>query len=234
MSSIYFGNEFIIVKPSYKQTNEHKHNMLHLFVGNSVLSMNAGNETIVGRLIILDKNIVHRAPDGDVKYFLFIDPTSHFADKLKKHYINEYGFYSSEDDSLSSEKETSFDKIINILALFFGEDVFMKKAECDPRILRMMEEIDTFKCVDKKVSDIAKEYGYSESYLTHLFKNETGIPLKNYMLMRQFEYAWTKISNGCKITEAVTDAGFSSSSHFSDVCQKLTGISAMDVMKELS
>lgn len=95
----------------------------------------------------------------------------------------------------------------------------------------MMEEIDAFKYTDKKVSDIARSYGYSESYLTHLFKKETGVPLKNYMLMRQFEYAWTLISKGCKITEAAMEAGFSSSSHFSDVCQKLTGISAMDVMK---
>ena len=231
MSDICFGNEFIIVKPTYKQTREHKHNMLHLFVGSERLSLIVGDKTVGGKLIILEKNIIHKAPNGNVQYFLLINPSSCFSQKLRKDYINEYGFYASEDDYLSSEGDILFDDIKNKLSVFFGAEVFMRKTECDRRILQMLEEIDAFKYTDKKVSDIAKNYGYSESYLTHLFKKETGVPLKNYMLMRRLEYAWMMISKGYKITEAVMYAGFSSSSHFSDVCRKLTGISAMDVMK---
>ena len=233
MSSIYFGNEYIIVKPTYTQTREHKHNMLHLFVGNSRLSLDVKGVKAEGMMIILEKNIIHKAPDGEVKYFLFIDPTSRFAERLRKDYINEHGFYAGDEDVLYADKELFFDEIKGRLISLFGADVFMKKYDCDQRIIQLMKEIDSYKCVDKKVSDIARNYGYSESYLTHLFKSETGVPLKNYMLMRQFEYAWTMISKGYKITEAVMYAGFNSSSHFSDVCQKLTGISAMDVMKEL-
>jgi AraC-like DNA-binding protein len=232
MSSIYFDNGYIIVKPSYKHTRKHKHNMLHLFAGRG-LKILADESIAEGKLIILEKNIYHKVLDGDVEYFMFIDPTSRFAEMLRRDYINEYGFYSSDNDYLLAEENISFEEIKNKLDVFFGEEVFMKKSECDSRILRLMEEIDSFKCVEKKVSDIAEEYGYSESYLTHLFKKETGIPFKNYMLMRQFEYAWIMINKGSRITDAVMEAGFSSSQHFSDVCQKLTGISAMDVMREL-
>jgi len=106
MSDICFGNEFIIVKPTYKQTREHKHNMLHLFVGSERLSLIVGDKTVGGKLIILEKNIIHKAPNGNVQYFLLINPSSCFSQKLRKDYINEYGFYASEDDYLSSESRS--------------------------------------------------------------------------------------------------------------------------------
>lgn len=230
MSKIYFEKNYILIKPSYKQTNEHKHNMLHLFVGKSMLTLSCEKGEVCGRVIALDKDIKHRAPEGELDYFLFIDPTTELAGKIKTEFMKEMGVFSWDDDSLYLGKDFSPDMVKSRLSHFFGEDELEKNNNIDKRITEIMNRIDSFDFRGKRVSDLAAEYGYSESYLAHLFKRETGIPLKNYMLMRQFEYAWVMIADGKKITDAVLDAGFGSSSHFSDVCQRMTGVSVMDVM----
>ena len=99
--------------------------------------------------------------------------------------------------------------------------------------MKLLEDIDAFCYLGKRVSDIAYNLGYSESYLSHLFKSEAGVSLKSYLLMKQFEYVWTKITQGEEITSVSLDAGFASPSHFADVCLKLTGISAKDVLKQI-
>jgi methylphosphotriester-DNA--protein-cysteine methyltransferase len=108
----------------------------------------------------------------------------------------------------------------------------MRRATIDERITEALNEIDSFKCLGVKVPELANRYSYSESFFTHLFKKETGISLKSYLLMKQFEFAWKEISKGKKITDAVMDAGFASPSHFSDVCRRMTGISAVNVLKK--
>jgi len=234
MSRLFFEKEYIAVIPSYKQTDEHKHNMMHLFVGTDPLVLECERGTVKGKIIILDKNIIHKGPEGNLEYFLFIDPTSLFGRKVRKEYLKDSCFCSFDTDVLSNIGDFSSKQFENKLVSFFGEEIFGDDTDLDPRIQELIRRIDTFEHIGKKVSDIAEEAGYSESYLTHLFKKETGIPLKNYMLMREFEYAYKKIASGEKITDAVLEAGFGSSSHFSDVCRKLTGISVMDVMREKS
>ncbi len=232
MSWLFFEKEYIAVIPSYKQTDEHKHNMMHLFVGTDPLVLECERGTVKGKIIILDKNIIHKGPEGNLEYFLFIDPTSLFGRRLRKEYLKESCFCTFDTEVLSCNGDFSPERFDSKLVSFFGEEIFGVDTDIDPRILDLIQKIDSFNHIGKKVTDIAEEAGYSVSYLTHLFKKETGIPLKNYMLMREFEYAYQKIVSGAKITDAVLDAGFGSSSHFSDVCRKLTGISVMDVMRK--
>ncbi len=123
------------------------------------------------------------------------------------------------------------ERIENCLTDLFGEVLHTKRDGIDPRVLPILEKADRFEYLDKHVRDLAQELFYSESYVAHLFKKETGVNLKNYLLLRRFEYVWKKISSGEQITQTVMEAGFSSSSHFSDTCRKLTGISALEVMR---
>lgn len=60
--------------------------MLHLFVGSERLSLIVGTKIVEGKLIVLEKNIIHKAPNGHVQYFLLIDPTSRFSQSLRKDY----------------------------------------------------------------------------------------------------------------------------------------------------
>jgi len=200
--------------------------MLHVFVGNDLLSME-GSEP--GRLIILEQNVVHRGPEGDIAFFLFVDPTSNFADVLRKDYLKGKAVFSSVEPCLSFKMDE--EGIRSFIAGKFGGACFVRRENIDCRISMLLEEIDNYRYLDSKVTDIAGKMNYSESYLTHLFKTETGVSLKGYLLLRRFEYVWQKLSAGEKMTTAILEAGFASPSHFSDTCRKLTGISASDVLR---
>ncbi len=231
MSKIFFSDELIVVVPSYSQTEMHKHNMLHIFVSEEMLKMEIDGDIIEGKNIVLEQDVIHKGPVGKLNYFLFVDATSSFADLLRNKWLKTKKYAVIDSDCLKL-LEISEESVKQVITDFFGRNSLMRRTTIDKRIIEVLNEIDSFRCLGVKVPELANRYAYSESFFTHLFKKETGISLKSYLLMKQFEFAWKEISKGKKITDAVMDAGFASPSHFSDVCRKMTGISAVNVLKK--
>jgi len=225
MFKLFFEETYIIVVPSFKDTLVHRHNMLHVFFGTENLSLNAGGKEVNGNVIVLENDVEHKAPDGEIAFFLFVDPTSYFAEVLREKFLKGEKICAPDFSLIQFEKASLKEDIIKNIVIDFAGDFEFSKLKLDERVLQILKNIDDFKHLGVRVTDLAGKYCYSESYLTHLFKNETGIALKSYLLMRQFEYVWHEIMKGKSLTEASMDAGFSSPSHFSDVCRKLTGIS---------
>ncbi len=228
---LYFEKTYIIVVPTFKDTLVHHHNMLHVFFGNGDLQLSAGGQELRGNVIILENDLEHKAPDGEIAFFLFVDPTSHFAEVLREKFLRGQPAVSVDLPGAKFNKAQLTEQIIKKTVFDFAGEVQLSKLNLDERILQILKNIDDFKHLGARVSELADKYSYSESYLTHLFKNETGIALKSYLLMRQFEYVWREVMKGRSLTEASMDAGFSSPSHFSDVCRKLTGISVTKVLE---
>ena len=232
MFKLFFEKTYVIVVPSFKDTLVHRHNMLHVFFGNGNLSVNVDGKDVCGNVIILENDIEHKAPDGEIAFFLFVDPTSHFAEVLREKFLKGEPVAAFNLADARFDKSALTEESIKKNVFDFAGEVQLSKLNLDERILQILNDIDSFKHLGSRVSELADKYSYSESYLTHLFKNETGIALKSYLLMRQFEYVWREVMKGRSLTEASLDAGFSSPSHFSDVCRKLTGISVTKVLEK--
>ena len=232
MFKLFFEKTYVIVVPSFKDTLVHRHNMLHVFFGNGNLSVNVDGKDVCGNVIILENDIEHKAPDGEIAFFLFVDPTSHFAEVLREKFLKGEPVAAFNLADARFDKAALTEESIKKNVFDFAGEVQLSKLNLDERILQILNDIDSFKHLGSRVSELADKYSYSESYLTHLFKNETGIALKSYLLMRQFEYVWREVMKGRSLTEASLDAGFSSPSHFSDVCRKLTGISVTKVLEK--
>ena len=231
MINISFNDTYIAVVPEYVQPGSHKHNMLHVFFGNDELTIETEAGVFSGKNLILDKNVRHKGPVGHCPLFLFVDSTSGFYEILKNEYLKGKPCVAF-DTEKAWQEDMSFPALREWISSFFGQEALLRRTSIDERISLLLSKIDSYRYNGAKVAEIATDFGYSESYLTHLFKKETHVSLKNYLLMKQFEYVWRRISVGDRITETVMDAGFSTPSHFSDLCKKLTGISAMDVLKK--
>ena len=228
---LFFEKTYIIVVPTFKDTLVHHHNMLHVFFGNGDLQLSAGEKDLCGNVIILENDVEHKAPDGEIAFFLFVDPTSHFAEVLREKFLKGEPAVAVNLSERNFDKTSLTEDDIKKIVFDFAGEVQLSKLNLDERILQILHNVDSFKHLGARVSELADKYSYSESYLTHLFKKETGIALKSYLLMRQFEYVWREVMKGRSLTEASMDAGFSSPSHFSDVCRKLTGISVTKVLE---
>jgi AraC-like DNA-binding protein len=75
-----------------------------------------------------------------------------------------------------------------------------------------------------KVSDIAAYYGYNEKYLTTFFKNQSGIPLKTYILNEKMEMAKYQLSDSNQtVSQIAYSLGFADNHNFSTCFKKITG-----------
>jgi AraC-like DNA-binding protein len=83
------------------------------------------------------------------------------------------------------------------------------------------------------LTDLAERAGLSASRFLHLFKAETGVPLRRYRLWNRMGAAVRACGQGASLTEAAHAAGFASSAHFSSAFRDMFGMTPSDLLKTL-
>ncbi len=237
MSRIIFCETYLILIPSYSKTDVHKHPFLHLFFSEQGGKITVEGNEIQSEIILLNSNVSHVLKENNNwSFFLLIDPTSAIAKKIVDKYLdnNSYrtiskfnNFISNKLNSLSDLEITKIvEKVMNELGI--SENHFFNR---DKRIETVIFQINSGNWLKYSVKKIAASIYLSESRLTHLFKEEVGISLKSYILIRRMEYAYRLIINGERITLSAMKSGFASSAHLAYTCKTLTGVSITEVLR---
>ena len=95
----------------------------------------------------------------------------------------------------------------------------------DDRIRKCLDWIDANHAVEGiSVSMISEQVFLSESRLAHLFKENVGISIHQYILWKKIETAAKKSLEGYSLTECAHFAGFTDSSHFNKAFKKMFGV----------
>ena len=82
------------------------------------------------------------------------------------------------------------------------------------------------------VSGLAEEYHVSASYLSHLFKHVTGIPMMEYLFSCRVQVAKTYLATtDMSVGEIVVACGFSDDSNFSRSFKQRTGLTPSEFRK---
>lgn len=85
------------------------------------------------------------------------------------------------------------------------------------------------------VEEIARGFGYNESYFSRLFKKKTSLSPKQYILSKRMERAQELLKGGeAKIKEVATSVGFQDPLYFSKQFKKYFGYSPNTLIKEKS
>jgi AraC-like DNA-binding protein len=94
----------------------------------------------------------------------------------------------------------------------------------DPRVLATIDYIR--RKVDQAVSlsEVAQAANLSPSRFRHLFVQETGMPLRTYVLWRRLLYVWTLLMQGEALSKAAHAAGFADSAHLSRTSRSMFGV----------
>ncbi|MFR5899560.1 MAG: helix-turn-helix transcriptional regulator, partial [Neglectibacter timonensis] len=83
------------------------------------------------------------------------------------------------------------------------------------------------------IADIATHFFLNPDYLSRMFKNETGLPLKEYIISRKMESARTLLrTTQLPVNVIASKLGYDNYSYFSQVYRKMMGISPKDERKE--
>ena len=91
--------------------------------------------------------------------------------------------------------------------------------------------IDTMKYIDENLTneicldDLSDKFGFNGNYLSSLFKKNTGLTLRNYIVEKRITLAKKLLSQGASVSTACYNSGFNDYSNFIRTFKKSTGVS---------
>lgn len=240
MYRIFMNKKYISVLTEQIESEMHSHQLLQMFVAKEGhLNLTISRQHVCGSCIVIDSNIVHHVRKNDnVGFLMFIEPTCSIA-KQFKHKFTECGYCVFQgstvlnylNDFKKSPTQKAYLKFIR--NLFFLLDINLtQQTVYDHRVNQVIDLMDFGACSEYSVSLIANKLAISPSRLEHLFKGQTGMPLKSYLTMHRLINAYQFLFRGTSITEAALQSGFYSSSHFAMLNKKLTGVTARSILKD--
>ena len=107
------------------------------------------------------------------------------------------------------------------------------RADPDVRILSALRRMRDQPHRSHSMAELGACAGLSASRFLHLFKAETGVPLRRYRLWNRMGAAVAAFRDGKSLTEAAHAAGFASSAHFSTAFRDMFGIMPSELLKGL-
>jgi AraC-like DNA-binding protein len=106
----------------------------------------------------------------------------------------------------------------------------------DPRVLAAVAHIREHLGQTITLADVAQAANLSPGRFRHLFVEQTGMPLRRYLLWRRLLQVWTLLMQGATLSSAAHAAGFADSAHLSRTSRQMFGLapSALQMSGPLS
>lgn len=224
---------------------QHRHWMMQIFLGLSgSLNLQVEGTKLSATWILVDTNKEHQLSANNGTHFtMLIEPTSSLAKNLKRQYLKDESSFAILDKYALPLAQQACSKFLEtkdpnaytglIIELYKLLTIEIKASQYDPRITSLLQNLDTCDCTEHSVGCLADAMHLSASRLAHLFRNETGIPLKSYMVLHKLEKAYEILLYGStSITDAAMQSGFNSPSHFAAMSKAMMGMAASDILKD--
>ena len=93
----------------------------------------------------------------------------------------------------------------------------------DPRIERALQQVDRDPTAAHGHRQLAAAVHLSASRFAALFRDQLGMPVRNYVLWRRLLHAVTLLERGVSVTEAAHASGFADAAHLSRSFRKVLG-----------
>jgi AraC family transcriptional regulator len=94
----------------------------------------------------------------------------------------------------------------------------------DERIVRAVKYVNDHLSAPLTLKQVAGVAHLSPSRFRHLFAEQTGMGLRQYILWRRFVSVWEHRMNGASLSTAAHAAGFADSAHLSRTSRRMIGI----------
>jgi AraC-like DNA-binding protein len=180
--------------------------------------------------VIIPSNLPHSfSCIGATCNLLFLDPLS----ALGSHFMQRYHLASHKDllvnvpESELFHQEGEFD-----IAQLLDRTKTDPLENLDSRIINCIKSIEMlFSDQNVTLSELSDLSFLSEGRLSHLFKEQLGISVHQYILWKKIILAVSKSRSGSSLTECAHAVGFADSAHFSKAFVKMFGIKPFFVLK---
>ncbi len=242
MNRIYWDTDKISMLTDRLDASAHSHGMIQFFLClEDSLEIKVGKEKIKCPCILVNKNVNHTFKTNNMIHFTcVIEPVSDIGTIIKG-ILQDRDYYIFDDSKAKELRKLAAPMVDTFDTASYKE--FMKRLyECfdvsfpdkkfDERILSFLNMLEHCSCDEHSIGEYADRLSLSASRLSHLFREQVGITLKNYLTLHQLERAFQDLLTGKRITEAALDAGFDSPSHFAATVKRLMGLPARNMIKD--
>lgn len=240
MLKIFWDKDNIAFIGNQVNSTEHAHCVLQAFLSlDDPLQVTVGNKQISGKCVIVNKNARHIfSCDKKIRLSILIEPSSSFAKELIKKFDGDYLIYNDGLEGIQQKSSALVNTSDKQLYIDFIQDfkkylaIESNAKVLDERIVELLGILQNCDCFDHTIESFASSVSLSSSRLSHLFREQIGVPLKSYILFHQLEKAFTALLSGTSITDAAMLAGFDSPSHFASTVKKWMGMSVSTSIKD--
>ena len=228
-----------------RPVSEHKHPVIQLVIAPDRPFMSKENDGkwYEKRGLLIAPNQQHECDARNVEILTFaIDPESRlgewvFESHLSSKPIVEYPLHHFSErfdlmeasDWLKQKNWAAIYRRIEGLFDYRGQPFSMRAL--DVRVRRVLDYIAENIDSGLDTNTLKEVVHLSESRLLHLFKEEMGLPIRNYIQWFRLQRALKFVLAGHNLTGAAHLAGFSDQAHMTRVCVKMMGLPPSLIVK---
>lgn len=242
MNRIYWDMDKISMMTDHLDSSAHSHGMIQFFVClEEELEIKVGKEKLKCSCVLVNKNVRHSfKANNKIHFTCVIEPVSDIGMRLncllqdKDYYILDDS-KANEIKKLAMSMKDTFDKATYtklMTQIYECFNITYADKKLDDRILAFLKMLEQCSCDEHSIEEYASELCISTSRLSHLFSEQVGITLKNYLTLHQLERAFQDLLAGKRVTEAALNAGFDSPSHFAATVKRMMGLPARNTIKD--
>jgi AraC-like DNA-binding protein len=238
-NQIKFYNNITILFGYGLAKNTHSNHCVMIVVAEELLTITIDSKKIITRGIIIKSDTSHSIKaEGGLTISVYIDPESKTGNSIN------CLFRQSEtlklEDNNVERIITFFRKTSEVhlteseVVTFLNETLLQGNSEnkaYDERIEKILQHIRSSENYKIKFTALQHLCGLSESRLIHLFKKETGITIRKYILWCRVQQAIRAIASGQTIKQAARQAGFTDAAHLHRTFVAMLGVTPSALFK---
>lgn len=236
MTKIYEANNHLLIVAEYDDPAAHSHTAAQIIISvGSELEVEINGVRMLCQGIAIPSNMVHRIhTHGNIALVFLYDSTTDVAKQVKdiqvipaiacERMISAYNVFQQ--GGMPDKYKT-----LNTCLLDYLNVIEAQSDVRDERITKAIRYIRTNLSGKLLCQEVADAVCLSQSRFSHLFRAQVGMTFASYVIYQRILYVYAAVFEGKSITEAIIDAGFSSSSHFADVHRRVFGLPITNVTR---
>lgn len=241
---VYLSKGRVLLIGNGLENDEHRHHALQITINleTTAFTLRQDHTEITTESVVISPNVPHHVISSDCwRAVLLLDPQTQYSQQIKQRLMptenvcalpqEDFGFCKSllqKFPASAQNIETANAAISAIIDRLAGP---VNQTEPHPKIAKTLDRIHHAGGKELTLTQLAAHVYLSESRLSHLFKEEIGIPIQRYLLWYKVVQTGLNIGRGMSLTDAAEDAGFADSAHFSRTFRAMFGSSPSQILK---
>lgn len=237
---LWEGMALFAGRAGHSSLHAHHAVQITLAVGGSFhVRLGASGTLVERRVAVVASDLPHELDGGgEALVSLYLDPEGEYARGVERSVertsatseLARLGTTLGDSDAAPGALDRRHAREIASAILAAVGARYTSPSPIDPRVQRVLALLGAAAGKKAPLGELAAAVGLSEGRLGHLFREQTGLPVRRYLLWLRLGDAVGELAGGGSLTEAAHAAGFADSAHLSRTFRRMFGVAPSAVV----